>query len=84
MQCAASSTKDSDKISCNAARAIGNLLRYMPSGCFQQPDMEKAVELAVRGLVKNMSSGTMKVRDWQEAEKKILFFFFFVVYKDKM
>ncbi|CAG5122678.1 unnamed protein product [Candidula unifasciata] len=62
VQCAASSTKESDKISCNAVRAIGNLVRYMPTRCFLQSDMEKAVEAAVRGLIKNMNSGTMKVR----------------------
>ncbi|XP_059171734.1 HEAT repeat-containing protein 6-like isoform X2 [Physella acuta] len=62
VECAASATKDSDKISCNAARAIGNLLRFLPSHLFQKPEMEAALLCAVRGLVKNMSSGTMKVR----------------------
>lgn len=61
VQCTAASTKDSDRVSCNAARAIGNLLRYMSASSFLQPDMEKAVEVAVRGLIKNMNSGTMKV-----------------------
>ncbi|XP_055862754.1 HEAT repeat-containing protein 6-like [Biomphalaria glabrata] len=62
VQCAASSSKDSDKISCNSVRAIGNLLRFLTAASFQQPDMQKAVDTAVKGLVKNMTSGTMKVR----------------------
>ncbi|KAH9489339.1 HEAT repeat-containing protein 6 [Bulinus truncatus] len=62
VQCAATSTKDSDKISCNSVRAIGNLLRFLPATYFQHPEMQKAVDAAVKGLVKNMSSGTMKVR----------------------
>lgn len=54
-------TRDSDKISCNAARAIGNLIRYLPAHTFESPDMLTAIDVAMKGLVKNMNSGAMKV-----------------------
>ena len=55
------SIKDSDKVSCNAARAIGNLLNYLPKRFFDNDQMVEAIDKAVKGLVKNMNSGTMKV-----------------------
>ncbi|XP_005093939.1 HEAT repeat-containing protein 6 [Aplysia californica] len=62
VQQTAASIRDSDKVSCNAARAIGNLLRYLPPDSFEQIQMIEAIDKAVKGLIKNMNSGTMKVR----------------------
>ncbi|RUS80031.1 hypothetical protein EGW08_012201, partial [Elysia chlorotica] len=62
LTCAASATRDSDKISCNSGRAIGNLLRFMPARCFLQQDMSDAIQTAVKGLIRNMTTGAMKVR----------------------
>lgn len=61
VQKAGTATKEGDKISCNAARAIGNLLRYLPARSFESKEMLSAIEVAVKGLVRNMNVGAMKV-----------------------
>ena len=62
VQQTAVSIRDTDKVSCNAARAIGNLLNYLPRHSFDVAEMKEAIDRAVRGLIKNMNSGTMNVR----------------------
>ncbi|XP_074640382.1 HEAT repeat-containing protein 6-like [Tubulanus polymorphus] len=55
-------SQDSDKVKCNAVRALGNLLRYMPDRCIEKSNFQEAVSQAIQSLTKNVATGTMKVR----------------------
>ncbi|XP_060065028.1 HEAT repeat-containing protein 6-like [Ylistrum balloti] len=54
--------QDSDKVRSNAVRALGNLMRYLPRSSLEKCTFKIPVEEGVKALVKNISSGTMKVR----------------------
>ncbi|XP_041349716.1 HEAT repeat-containing protein 6-like [Gigantopelta aegis] len=56
------SAQDSDKVKSNAVRAVGNLLRYLPQRSLAKPVFVSAIEDCIKTLVKNITSGTMKVR----------------------
>ncbi|XP_014664957.1 PREDICTED: HEAT repeat-containing protein 6-like isoform X2 [Priapulus caudatus] len=55
-------TQDNDKVKYSAVRALGNLLRYAPHESLQDPMFVDLVEQAVSRLVRNMSTGAVKVR----------------------
>ncbi|XP_033748444.1 HEAT repeat-containing protein 6-like [Pecten maximus] len=54
--------QDSDKVRSNAVRALGNLMRYLPKSSLEKCTFKIPVEEGVKALVKNITSGTMKVR----------------------
>ncbi|XP_069136002.1 LOW QUALITY PROTEIN: HEAT repeat-containing protein 6-like [Argopecten irradians] len=54
--------QDSDKVRSNAVRALGNLMRYLPKSSLEKCTFKFQWEEGVKALVKNISSGTMKVR----------------------
>lgn len=54
--------QDSDKVKSNAVRALGNILRYLPIRSLAKSSFRTSVENGVRALIKNISSGTMKLR----------------------
>ncbi|KAK2165572.1 hypothetical protein LSH36_48g03055 [Paralvinella palmiformis] len=55
-------SRDNDKVKSNAVRAIGNLLRYLPNKCLENSKFQPVTETAIQALVKNISTGNMKVR----------------------
>ncbi|XP_061163365.1 HEAT repeat-containing protein 6-like [Saccostrea echinata] len=54
--------QDSDKVKSNAVRALGNILRYLPIRSLGKSSFRTSVEDGVKALIKNISSGTMKLR----------------------
>ncbi|XP_063396144.1 HEAT repeat-containing protein 6-like isoform X1 [Mytilus trossulus] len=54
--------QDNDKVKSNAVRALGNIMRYLPTRSLAKIPFRTAVEDGVKALVKNISSGAMKVR----------------------
>ncbi|XP_067648655.1 HEAT repeat-containing protein 6-like [Haliotis asinina] len=59
---ATKSSQDTDKVKSNAVRAVGNLLRYLTERSLGKSNFVSAVGESVKALVKNILSGTMKVR----------------------
>ncbi|KAK6184220.1 hypothetical protein SNE40_006730 [Patella caerulea] len=59
---ATKSSQDSDKVKSNAVRAVGNALRYLPHRSLGKSNFTAAIQNSVQILVKNILSGTMKVR----------------------
>nr|KAG5700369.1 hypothetical protein BaRGS_029621 [Batillaria attramentaria] len=59
---ATTATQDSDKVKCNAVRAVGNILRYLPSRSLGKSHTLEAVAASVKVVIKTMNSGPMKVR----------------------
>ncbi|XP_048733052.1 HEAT repeat-containing protein 6-like isoform X2 [Ostrea edulis] len=54
--------QDNDKVKSNAVRAVGNILRYLPIRSLGKSSFRTFVEEGVKALIKNISSGTMKLR----------------------
>ncbi|XP_064619703.1 HEAT repeat-containing protein 6-like isoform X2 [Lineus longissimus] len=59
---AAKGSQDNDKVKSNSVRALGNLLRYMPERSLEKSSMMATMEQSVLALIKNVGTGTMKVR----------------------
>ncbi|XP_076434572.1 HEAT repeat-containing protein 6-like isoform X2 [Babylonia areolata] len=59
---ASNATQESDKVKCNAVRAVGNILRYLPARSLGKSHMVEAVSNSVKVIIKTMNSGPMKVR----------------------
>ncbi|ESO95312.1 hypothetical protein LOTGIDRAFT_116900 [Lottia gigantea] len=55
-------SQDSGKVKSNAVRAVGNILRYLPNRSLGKSNFMTAVQNSVDTLVKNILTGTMKVR----------------------
>ncbi|XP_070205596.1 HEAT repeat-containing protein 6-like isoform X1 [Littorina saxatilis] len=62
LMAAAKATQDSDKVKCNAVRAVGNMLRYLPARSLGKSHIVDAVASSVKIIIKTMNSGPMKVR----------------------
>ncbi|KAL8621513.1 hypothetical protein ACOMHN_026185 [Nucella lapillus] len=62
LNAATTATQENDKVKCNAVRAVGNILRYLPARSLGKSHIVQAVANSVKVIVNTMISGPMKVR----------------------